>query len=133
MNRMRRTRKEPALLWRMRCPLCGTILPKNAKIPHAEPGGADLLEQEFAGRGRIRTYRTLSYLGDGPFECAFRARWVERMKSVLAKLLGRGVPGDVRAYHGARLRGVVELHTENQPRYVVGDMTFTSYAGLKQP
>lgn len=133
MIRMRRVRKEPALVWRQRCPACGSILPQNAKVPYAEPGGADLLEQQFAGRGKIVNIRTLSYLGEGQFENAFRARWVERLQAVLAKLLGRGVAGEVRAYRGARLRDVVELRTENQPRYVVGDMTFTSYAGLKQP
>lgn len=96
-----------------------------------EVGEADLLEQEFRGRGKIATKRSLSYLGSGPFEAAFRLRWIDRLKLVLAVLLGirRQSPIKPRRFQGAVLHDVSTIPSVFQDDYSPGPVTVHLYDG----
>jgi hypothetical protein len=135
MNRMRRLRKEPAIVCRQRCPSCGSLLPTNARVPFAEPGGSDILLQRFAGRGRIENVRSLSYLADGPFEKAYRMAWIQRLRLALDILTGRvrSVGAAAKRYSGTGPGRVEELPPASVPGYRLTDLTVRRFDGQGSP
>lgn len=75
--------------------------------------------------------RTLSYLGDGPYEKAFRLRWVERLGLVLRILTGRIIASAVisKDYSAPGIGRVEELPRASTPNYGLSQLTVHQYGG----